>query len=275
MSLQACHSARRCGQSRSTAAHRVDPAARSQAARTGSRFVETGRAHTPRPPATKRAARQRHSGRRRGCEKPGEMCPSPIALAGRTFHGQGAPQAGLIIESLGQHQRCEPAASELHPTARPQDLRKRFAAIVGRLALDRTRRDHSRVGIAMPENFAKNALSALLCAAFIGCIIALATLAWLPEEFMTRTILGGHAEHFIAYLGTAMIMGLTFRKSPRLAVQCILIIVYAAILEAGQLYSPGRHASLQDLAFSSAGVVVGCLILWRARPRVVSWLKLD
>jgi VanZ family protein len=150
---------------------------------------------------------------------------------------------------------------------------------VGRLPFDRTGRDHARVGTAinlkMPEYLTKNPLSALLCAAFFGCIIALATLAWLPEEFMTRTILGGHAEHFIAYLGTAMIMGLTFRKSPRLAVQCILIIVYAAILEAGQLYSPGRHASLQDLAFSSAGVVVGCLILWRARPRVVSWLKLD
>ena len=68
-----------------------------------------------------------------------------------------------------------------------------------------------------------------------------------------------HAEHFIAYLGTAIILGLTFRKRPRLAVQCCLLIVYAAILEAGQLYSPGRHASFQDLAFSSAGVVFGGL----------------
>ncbi len=92
---------------------------------------------------------------------------------------------------------------------------------------------------------------------------------------MTRTILGGHAEHFIAYLGTAIIMGLTFRKTPRIAVQCVLIIMYAAILEAGQLYSAGRHASFQDLAFSSAGVVIGGLILWKARPRVVSWLNID
>ena len=126
----------------------------------------------------------------------------------------------------------------------------------------------------MPEILAKNPLSVLLRVAFIGCVVALMTLAWLPEKAMTRIILGGHAEHFIAYLGAAIIMGLTFQKSPRLAVQCVLLIMYAAILEAGQLYSPGRHASFQDLAFSSAGVVIGGLILWMARPRVLSWLKI-
>ena len=126
----------------------------------------------------------------------------------------------------------------------------------------------------MPENLAKNPLPVLLRAASIGCIIALMTLAWLPEKAMTRTILGGHAEHFIAYLGTATIMGLTFPKSPRLAVQCILLIVYAAIFEAGQLYSPGRHASFQDLAFSSTGVVTGGVLLWMARTRMLSWLKI-
>jgi VanZ family protein len=126
----------------------------------------------------------------------------------------------------------------------------------------------------MPENLARNLLSVLLRAAFFGCIVTLATLAWLPEKLMMRTALGGHAEHFIAYLGTAIIMGLTFLKSPRLAVQCVLLIMRAAILEAGQLYSPGRHASFQDLAFSSGGVVVGSLVLWMARSRMLSWLKI-
>ena len=126
----------------------------------------------------------------------------------------------------------------------------------------------------MPENLANNPLSVLRRAAFIGCIIALAILAWLPAKYLTRTTLGGHAEHFIAYLGTAIILGLTFRKSPRLAVQCVLLVLYAAILEAGQLYSAGRHASFQDLAFSSAGVVFGGLFLWKARTRILSWLKI-
>jgi VanZ like protein len=118
-------------------------------------------------------------------------------------------------------------------------------------------------------------LSAFLRAAFVGCIIVLAILSWLPGTIMMRTVLGGHAEHFVAYLGTAILMGLTFQKSPRLTVQCVLLIMYAAALEAGQLYSPGRHASFQDLAFSAAGVLIGGLFLSIARTRVLSWLRLD
>jgi VanZ family protein len=118
-------------------------------------------------------------------------------------------------------------------------------------------------------------LSAFLRAAFIGCVIALAILAWMPAKAMTRTILGGHAEHFIAYLGTAVVMGLAYRKRPLLAVQCTLLIMYAALLEAGQVYSPDRHPSFEDLAFSSAGVVVGGLFLRMARDRMLGWLRID
>jgi len=127
----------------------------------------------------------------------------------------------------------------------------------------------------MPKKLAEKPRSVLLLAAFIACVIALATLAWLPAWLMTRTALGGHTEHFIAYLGTAIVMGLAFQKSPRLAVQCVLLIMYAAILETGQFYSPGRHPSLQDFAFSSAGVLVGSVGLWIARTRMLSWLKVD
>jgi VanZ family protein len=129
----------------------------------------------------------------------------------------------------------------------------------------------------MLENLGNNPRSVLLRVAFIGCIIALMVLAWLPEKAMTRTMLGSHAEHFIAYLGTSTIMGLAFRKSPRLVVLCALSIMYAAILEVGQLYSPGRHASFQDLAFSSAGAVTGTggWLLWMARSRMLDWLKIS
>jgi VanZ family protein len=101
-------------------------------------------------------------------------------------------------------------------------------------------------------------------AAALGCIIVLAALAWLPAGVMTRTTFGGHAEHFVAYMGTALLIGLAFRKNPPLGMQCGLLIMYAALLEAGQLFSPGRHASLHDLAFSSSGVVMGGLFVWLA-----------
>jgi len=127
-------------------------------------------------------------------------------------------------------------------------------------------------GSMRKENY--KPLSVFLRGAFIGCIIALALLAWLPPTNVPRTIFGGHAEHFFAYLGTSTLMGLAFQKGPRLTIQCALLIMYAAALEAGQFYSPGRQASFQDFAFGAAGAVGGLLLLM-ARTRVLSWLRLD
>ena len=100
--------------------------------------------------------------------------------------------------------------------------------------------------------------SIALSVAFIACIAALAALAWLPAGAVTRTAMGGHAEHFVAWLGTTIVMGLSCRGRPRLA-QAVLLIVYAAVLEAGQLQASGRHATLHDFAFSTAGVAAGVL----------------
>lgn len=126
----------------------------------------------------------------------------------------------------------------------------------------------------MLQNVEKG-LSVLLRTAVVSCIVVLATLAWLPAGAMTRTALGGHAEHFVAYMGTTLLMGLAFRKSPPFGVQCGLLLAYAALLEAGQLYSPGRHASFHDLAFSAAGIVLGGLFVWTARRRLSGWLRPD
>lgn len=113
----------------------------------------------------------------------------------------------------------------------------------------------------------ERALFVFRIAILIGCTSVLAALAWLPPRAVTRTVLGGHAEHLLAYLGTAIVLGLTFPRSPRLAMQGALLVAYAAILEAGQMYAPGRHASLLDFAFSSTGVVMGALLLWMVRRR--------
>ncbi|GEP60037.1 hypothetical protein RSO01_72030 [Reyranella soli] len=108
--------------------------------------------------------------------------------------------------------------------------------------------------------------------AFTACIAALAALAWLPAGAVTRTALGGHAEHFVAWLGTAIVMGLACPGRPRPATQAVLLIVYAAVLEAGQLQASGRHASLHDFAFSAAGVATGVLGLCLVRVRLAAAL---
>ena len=66
---------------------------------------------------------------------------------------------------------------------------------------------HWRIGIASTPP-----LSTLGKAALAGCAVALEILAWAPSQAMTRTSLGGHAERFVAYLGTAMVFGLASRK---------------------------------------------------------------
>lgn len=110
--------------------------------------------------------------------------------------------------------------------------------------------------------------------AFFACIVALVLLSWLPGDEMVRTGANGRAEHAIAYFGTAVTMALAYRERPRLLVQFFLLVVLAGILEAGQLYAPGRTAALLDFASSSAGAAVGGLLMWAGRPRILSCLGL-
>jgi len=102
-------------------------------------------------------------------------------------------------------------------------------------------------------------------AAFIGCVIVLAALAWLPADDIARTSLGGHAEHLLAYLGAATVMGFATRTTRQLVVQCLPLIGLAGVLEVGQLFAIGRQATLQDFAFSSSGVVIGAVLVSLAR----------
>lgn len=101
----------------------------------------------------------------------------------------------------------------------------------------------------------------------VACLLALAVLSWLPGDEIVRTAIGGHVEHVIAYAGTAATMGLAWRRHMRLDVQCALLIGYAAVLEAGQLYVQGRQASIGDFAFSAMGVVIGGVFSWLVRSR--------
>ena len=45
-----------------------------------------------------------------------------------------------------------------------------------------------------------------------GCLMAVAVLSLTPEEQMTRTGLSGHAEHVLAYAGTAFITAVAFAE---------------------------------------------------------------
>ena len=93
------------------------------------------------------------------------------------------------------------------------------------------------------------------------CIGLLAVLSLMPGEQLTRTSLGGCAEHAIAYAGAAFITALAYGRQG-LARLIFLFTAYAGLLEFLQRYSPGRTSSVGDFLYSAAGILIGCGV-WR------------
>jgi VanZ family protein len=89
-------------------------------------------------------------------------------------------------------------------------------------------------------------------------IAAIGILSLLPGDVVAhiRTSLGGHLEHVGAYAATALITAITYVDHSRFKITLSLVL-YAAVLEYLQRFSPGRHSSFVDLMFSSTGVMLG------------------
>ena len=102
---------------------------------------------------------------------------------------------------------------------------------------------------------------------------ALLAASWLPASIMVRTqTLPGQAEHALAYFATGICLTLLLqgRRSPLFITACIA--AYAAILEVGQIFVPGRHAQLIDFVASTVGGLGGvatCAILGVAYCRTL------
>ena len=77
-----------------------------------------------------------------------------------------------------------------------------------------------------------------------------------------RTGLPGPIEHLFAYFCTAAVLTLAYPRSSRLKLMGGLI-GYAALLEAGQLYVPGRTAQTFDWAAGALGAMLGVVTITR------------
>jgi VanZ family protein len=117
-------------------------------------------------------------------------------------------------------------------------------------------------------------LTSLPRCAFLACICLLVALSWTPGEEMVRTGLGGHVEHVTAYFLTAIVMGIAYREARWLPARFLLLVVLAAILEAGQSFVPGRSAAFPDFLASSTGVALGAFLSWSLRPLMPRYLDL-
>lgn len=89
-----------------------------------------------------------------------------------------------------------------------------------------------------------------------GCLTAIAVLSLMPAEQMTRSGLGGHVEHVLAYAGTALTVAMAYAQRGVSRIMYVLL-GYAGCLEFLQRFSPGRTSSFLDFTMSGAGVLIG------------------
>lgn len=107
----------------------------------------------------------------------------------------------------------------------------------------------------------------------------LAVLSLLPARDLLRTDLarfefGKQVEHFIAYFGAAILLGMAYRPRLSRLTVALILIPYAGLLEIAQRYSPGRSVSGWDFAASAAGVAAAALLTplaWRCLLKVLAY----
>lgn len=103
-------------------------------------------------------------------------------------------------------------------------------------------------------------VSRLLKPAALACLVALLFLSLTPGPYMVRSGADSRLEHVAAYAGSTMIVAAAYRERFSALAIALLLVAYAGLLETGQLFVPGRHASLLDWGASSTGVIIGSVL---------------
>jgi VanZ family protein len=106
-----------------------------------------------------------------------------------------------------------------------------------------------------------------------SCIVTLGILSLVPKDHMLRTGMGGHIEHIVAYLGTALVVASAYGAARRLSISGGLI-AYAGTLELLQNFSPGRTPAIEDFLSSSIGILFG-VALYTVADRFVLLRRRD
>jgi VanZ family protein len=95
-------------------------------------------------------------------------------------------------------------------------------------------------------------------------VLGLALASWTPGEDVIRTGVRGSFEHIAAYLISTLLFVSAFPRSSPWMIGGALAI-YAAVLEIGQIYVPGRHGQFEDFAASCLGVTIIVVPILRIR----------
>lgn len=99
-------------------------------------------------------------------------------------------------------------------------------------------------------------------------LLSIAALSLVPPWYRPVTGIPHALEHFAIFLAAGLAFGLGY-STPYL-LQLIMLILFTAAVEIGQLLAPGRHARLTDFLIDALAVGVG---LGLARVRCDSPLR--
>ena len=104
-----------------------------------------------------------------------------------------------------------------------------------------------------------------------ACVAVLIVLSLVPGNERPQTGLpSGQIEHFIAYCGTATLLGLGYPTSKARFGMVAMLAALAASLEMTQQWLPDRHSQFIDFAASAAGACLGMLAVAVVDRRIAS-----
>ena len=86
-------------------------------------------------------------------------------------------------------------------------------------------------------------------------LVAIAVLSFIPPNSRPETGTPHSLEHLALFVPTGLAFALGY--APRCVLQLSGLIAYAAVVELGQIWVPGRHARLSDFLVNVLGLCLG------------------
>jgi VanZ family protein len=119
--------------------------------------------------------------------------------------------------------------------------------------------------------FTAVATERLVQLATAGCYVAIAVLSSVPGNLRPHVPgFSDKVEHLVAFLALGAVTAFVAPRSVSWGRLLAVVVTYAAVLELGQAFIPGRVASLADFAASSAGALLGVTLALLIRSSITA-----
>src|SRR3954465_7054633 len=99
----------------------------------------------------------------------------------------------------------------------------------------------------------------------LALAVAIAAVTLSPISFRPTTTAPADVERAIAFALLGGVIALGYFRNRDLLIGILLAVVFAALLEAGQNFVPGRHGQIHDFLIKALAVILGAAAVWILR----------